>query len=138
MSNPKTPIINNLNIDHVRNQIQYKNSPHILYPTILNSEEVITDHDHFPYTRYYQGVPESTEPIIQEREAGFRKVNNSCYNLNPKPPFDKNPYPYNYPNHCFQTACSSTHPCYPELVDIYSKREEFDLILNRNCVIQYR
>ena len=138
MSNPKTPIINDSNINHVRSQIKAKNSPYIYYSTIADSETTITDHDHFPYTRYFQGVSESPEAIVGEREAGFRKVNNSCYNLNPKPPFDTNPYPYNYPNHCFQSACSTVHPCYPELVDIYSKREEFDLILNRNCIIQYR
>jgi hypothetical protein len=138
MSNPKTQLVNANNINSIRSQINKKNSSRVFLPTIYDSGKVITDHDHFPYSRYFQGVPTSYEPIVDEREAGFRKVNNSCYQLNPKPPFDDNPFPYNYPNHCFQTACSTVYPCYPELVDIYSKRGEFDLILNRNCVIQYR
>lgn len=137
MSNPETPIINNHNVNVIREQILKKNSTQPFLTTIKDAGSVITDHDVFPYPRYFQGIPTSEFPIISEREAGFRPVNNACYQLNLSPNFD-NPFPYNYPNHCFQAPCSTVHPCYPELVDRYKSNAEFELILNRNCPVQYR
>ena len=137
MSNRATPIINGSNVNVIREQIRKKNGFSPFLTTIEDAGAVITDHDVFPYPRYFQGVPTSDVPIVAEREAGFRKVNNACYQLNLSPQFD-NPFPYNYPNHCFQAPCSTVHPCFPELVDRYKSNSEFDIILNRNCIAQYR
>jgi len=137
MSNPLTPFINNNNVNNIRKQIHLNNDTSPFLATLKDSYGVLTDHDVFPYTRYFQGVPEYTSPIVAEREAGFRPVNNHCYNLSIPNEFDPE-NKANYPDHCFQAPCSTVYPCYPELADFYKNRKELDLILNKNCVIQYR
>ena len=73
-----------------------------------------------------------SEPVIAEREAGWRKRQDSCYKVNAPPIRD------NYPNHCFQSACSTIYPCYPEYMTKYADKEAMDLLLNKSCVTQYR
>jgi hypothetical protein len=41
---------------------------------------VVNDMDHHPYTRCFRGVYYSSEPIVMEREAGWRPLHNKCYN----------------------------------------------------------
>ena len=43
-----------------------------------------------------------------------------------------------YPNHCFQVACSTVTPAYPEFEKQYAYKEEAELFSNRACIIQYR
>ena len=96
-----TKNINSKNIKSVREQINAKNS-HLPYiASEGNAIASVTDMDHFPYTRYFRGVYYNTEPVIFEREAGYRPHQNKCYKVKCK----KNISPY--PNHCFQTACST-------------------------------
>lgn len=68
---------------------------------------IVTDMDSFPYTRYFRGSFSSDKPIIFGREAGWRLLDNKCYTpvLTYMKPM--------YPNHCFQTACSTVYPCIP-------------------------
>jgi hypothetical protein len=96
------------------------------------AESVITDMDHFPYTRFFRGVYNSTNPVVLEREAGWRPRRNACYSVNYCN--DKGPYP----NHCFETACSTVYPCHPETLQRYSDREALLVQLNKNCIVQYR
>ena len=63
-----------------------------------------TDHDHFPYTRYYRGSYKSNDAIVSENEAGWQRVRNSCYNYTV--------YEAEKPNDtCFQLPCNMTLPC---------------------------
>ena len=134
MSSKITPYINNQNIQGIREQIARKkgNGPYLA--TIQQSSEVLTDYDTFPYPRWFRGVPNSSRPIVAEREAGWRPRHDSCYRVLEPKVGDENLYP----NHCFQGPCSTTYPCYPEALRRYSDRNALEVILNRSCIPQYR
>ncbi len=121
-----TPLLNERSIEYVRSMINRKNGS---VPFYSNGEDVkmsITDYDHFPYTRYFRGVPESSRPIVAEREAGWRPRQNTCYTVNTK--VEKKPV-----NYCFQVPCSTTLPCIPT-----NECRDKEKYANRECVIQYR
>lgn len=123
--------INNSNITNIRHEIEKKKSSFPYFATSAESISVITDHDSFPYPRWYRGVPTSSNPIISEREAGWRQRNDNCYkisNVNCK----KQPYP----QHCFSSGCSVVFPCVPHKLDNYRDKELFDVILNNNYISQ--
>ncbi len=40
---------------------------------------VVTDADHFPYTRFYRGIYNSEIPTVWSRSAGYRARCDSCY-----------------------------------------------------------
>jgi hypothetical protein len=115
-----------INIGNVKDQISKKKEDK---PYIATSEQqVFTDYDIFPYTRFYQGVPTSSEPIFADREAGWRPINQERYkkdiiidDVSTKP------------NICFQAACSTSRPCYPK-----SDREDLNNVFNSACNVQYR
>lgn len=134
MANKFTPVINDLNVGNVRKQIALKkgSQPHLA--TTRQAVQVMTDYDTFPYPRYFRGVPQSTVPIVAEREAGWRPRHDTCYQVLEPLPEIGNPYP----NHCYQSACSTVFPCYPEYMQKLADREAMDLILNRACIVQYR
>jgi hypothetical protein len=67
------------NIKVIKDQINKKMSP---YPYTISKNvinDVVTDMDHHPYTRWYRGVYYSSEPMVMEREAGWRPIKNNCY-----------------------------------------------------------
>jgi hypothetical protein len=105
VSNSQTEILNSTNINAVRGLIAKKQSDK---PLFVSSTSVITDMDHHPYTRWYRGVYYYPNPIVMEREAGWRTINNSCYE--PHQPFQPEPEP----NSCFQSACTTVYPCFGE------------------------
>lgn len=76
------------------------------YATNQTVGKTITDMDNFPYQRFYRGEYQSNQPIIFDREAGYRHVSNSCYSTVPS-------YSVEYPNYCFESACSTIYPCVP-------------------------
>lgn len=130
-----TPLINYENIDHIRNQIKLKKNNNPYMATTLDSIKVLTDYDTFPYPRWFRGVAQSTEPIIAEREAGWRPRHDNCYKLiQPYEDFSTQ----NYPNHCFEGPCSAVYPCYPEYLQKFADREALNVILNKSCTVQYR
>lgn len=118
VSSHNTPFINDLNIDHVRAQIRAKNSSGPFFATAGNAVQTITDHDTFPYPRYYRGIAGLSEPVIAEREAGWCKRHDSCYEVIDPPIRD------NYPNHYFQSASSTVYPSHSD--------EATD------CIVEYR
>jgi hypothetical protein len=127
-----TEKVNDANVASVMKQIDMKQSCNPHYGTINAADSIITDMDHFPYTRFYRGVPSSTDPIVFEREAGWRPQRDSCYsvkNCNEKS---------TYPNHCFEAACSTVYPCYPQYLQKFSDRDALNVQLNRACIVQYR
>ena len=128
-----TPIINDFNVGNIRSQINRKKASGPYYATSSQATQVVTDYDTFPYPRYFRGIPESHRPIVAEREAGWRMRQDACYQVNEPPHI-----PIVNPNHCFQAACSTVYPCYPEYLAKYSDKEMMDLILNKTCIVQYR
>ena len=74
-----TPFYNYYNVTNIAEQIRRKTSHSPYFATEQNSQNIITDQDHFPYTRYFRGVAHVPRPIIMEREAGWRPINNQCY-----------------------------------------------------------
>ena len=121
-----TSKITDKNIKSVMKQINLKKGYQPYFGTKQDTRSVITDIDHFPYTRFFRGVYHSSEPVVFEREAGWRPTRNSCYeqeNCN---------YELPYPNHCFENACSTVFPCYTQYVKKNSTK------LNSDCIMRYR
>jgi hypothetical protein len=111
------------NIASIQNQIFIKKGYYPHYGTLNEAESVITDMDHFPYTRFFRGVYHSSNPIVFEREAGWRPTRNNCYKG--KHCIKKN----SYPNNCWEYPCSTVLPCY--------QKTDTDAIRNQ-CVTLYR
>ena len=126
-----TKKINDKNVQSVRYQIHQKQQSQPFFGTINDAESIITDMDHFPYTRFYRGVYNSSDPLVFEREAGWRPLRDSCYksSCNTKTP---------YPNHCYEVACSTVYPCHPKILHRYSDRDALNVQTNNACIIQYR
>ena len=132
MNDNFTQNINSSNVNHVRRQIAKKNGSAPYLATKKEASDILTDYDVFPYPRYFRGVPTSSVPIVAEREAGWRPRHDDCYKvLQP-------PSKINYPNHCYQAACSTVYPCYPEYLTKYADKELLNVILNKACISQYR
>ena len=117
----------NVNIANVREQIERKNSPIPYIPTFKHTDQVWTDYDVFPYPRYFRGIPTSSEPIVAEREAGWMFRNDQ------KPSKISDLWEAPYPNHCFQTACTSFRPCHPK-----QERDELHDVHNILSNIRFR
>lgn len=71
--------LNNSNIFNIRKQIIRKNNGNPYFVTEKESKSVITDFDHFPYNRWWRGIAGSCNPVVIEREAGWRIRNDNCY-----------------------------------------------------------
>ena len=66
--------------DFIKKQIERKNNYNIPYYATKNSvTKTMTDMDHFPYTRYFRGVYNESNPVVMDREAGFRERQDHCY-----------------------------------------------------------
>jgi hypothetical protein len=127
-----TPRINQNNVTNVREMIAIKQSCMPYYATSRSASNALTDMDHFPYSRFYRGVPGFEQPVVIEREAGWRPTHDACYQINQPPEMEP------YPNHCFETACSTVYPCYPQYFQKFSDRNALNVQLNRACIVQYR
>ena len=114
------------NIANIKNEIAKKKGYNPYFATTIQSVQVLTDHDTFPYPRYFRGVPTSFVPIIAEREAGWRPRRDECY----KP--CKDSYHTEMPNLCFQSACSTFRPC------ILPEKEDLTSIYNGVSNVKYR
>lgn len=119
-------------IDFIRKQIDRKNSPKLYFANNMSATHIITDYDHWPYNRWFRGVYYYPEPIVAEREAGWRPIHNDCYSVNIPPK------PESQPHNCFESACSTTFPCYPEYLTKQSDKNALDLMINKACIAQYR
>ena len=91
-----------------------------------NKECVLTDQDHFPYTRYYRGIVGISKPVIFEREAGYRTINNNCYST------QVNTTPTARPTYCYQSACSTIYPCIAP-----NEANQNDSNFSKICNVQY-
>lgn len=124
-----TSEMNKTSIDHIQAMIEKKNSFQPYYATNKSILPSVTDMDHHPYTRFYRGVYYYPDPIVFEREAGWREIQDHCYNLN-IPPQEES-----VPRLCFQAPCSTVFSCHPENKSKYSEHEN---LTNNNCIVQYR
>ena len=127
-----TPDMNQRNIEHVRSLIKKKTGAHPYHATNESVIPVVNDYDHHPYTRWYRGVSYYPDPIVAEREAGWRKQENACYDLVIPP--QKVPKPH----HCWEAPCSTIFPCYPEYLTKYADREQLDVMIGNACIVQDR
>lgn len=76
------------------------------YATRAMSESILTPYDHFPYKYFYRGDPYAPNPVVMEREAGYRPLNNECYRV------QTDPQHYQHSS-CWATPCSTVFPCCP-------------------------
>ena len=73
------------NVMNVREQINKKKGMNPYFATANDVLEVVTDQDVFPYQRMFRGVPESSVPIVYERESGWRDRHDDAYRSNMEP-----------------------------------------------------
>ncbi len=99
MEIPRTMKANANSIETVRLLIDKKVESSPSFANGNTVRNVITDMDVFPYNRWFRGVYYYSEPVIFEREAGYRKVENSVVNV---APLEKQ-----YESACFQVPCST-------------------------------
>lgn len=130
-----TPYINKRNVDNVRTQILKKKGDKPYHATINTASSVLTDYDTVPYPRWFRGVPDSFLPVVAEREAGYRVRYDNCYKLSESPHIHEHTP---YPNHCFEAACSTVYPCYPDYLQKIADRDALNLVLNKACIVQHR
>lgn len=124
--------MNNMNVNNVRTQIQMKKHHTPYYATRNEVSDVITDYDSFPYTRWWRGVTGLSKPVVIEREAGYRPRHDDCYRVQ-KPQTQRLD-----PNHCFEAACSTVYPCYPQYLRKFADRDALNVMLNNACIVGYR
>jgi hypothetical protein len=127
-----TATINRNNVNSVREQINRKKQSRPFLATINDAAQTITDYDTFPYPRWFRGVPESSQPIVAEREAGWRTRYDDCYSV------ERPLIPEPYPDHCFEAACSIVYPCRPKFFQKYADREAIEIAINDACLIRNR
>lgn len=122
-----TSQINKQNVNTVRAEIHKKNSSDPYFANSQTVAPVVTDFDHHPYTRWYRNVYYYPNPIVIEREAGYRPIENTCYDLNIPPQEEQ------MPRNCWQNACSTTLPCIPP-----TRAKGIHDFVNDMCIVQYR
>jgi hypothetical protein len=131
MDDNLTVITNDRTIAFINREIQRKTNS---TPYMSNGKavtNVLTDMDHQPYTRWFRGVYYYPEPIVMEREAGWRTVNNLCYNvIAPLGPQDPD-------NHCYEVPCGTIYPCFATLGK-GGEKEGIKGAVNKECIVKYR
>ncbi len=120
---------NEESIETIRSQIKRKTSQYPYMSNGQNVSHVITDMDHHPYTRWFRGVPEYPDPVIMEREAGFRPMENNCYDVNPPVRYEIEA------SYCFEPPCNTIFPCDPKS---FSDKMQQERRINNECIVQYR
>ncbi len=93
------------NVHFVRQQIGHKlnyNTPYYATADTVGHSE--TDMDHFPYKRFFRGEYSDRNPIVLDREAGYRKRIDACYR-------DLSITEPSYHEFCWQYPCSMLFPC---------------------------
>lgn len=111
----------------VRREILNKNQTSRTYYATGNTiKKVETDFDNFPYNRWYRGKYQVSEPVIIERETGYRPIE-KC-----EIPYHEEESTVALPNHCFESACSVVYPCYGGNKEINYKEKK--VVIKNKCV----
>lgn len=127
MSQELTQSITDKNIAIVRGLIKRSQQSAPLYVTGDIPSSVITDYDTFPYPRWFRGVYDNSNPIVAEREAGYRILQSESYTDSKK----KNETEAVL-EHVFQTACTTIKPSFVLDPDSHEGTK-----LNKTCIVQY-
>ena len=113
------------NIENVQTQIKLKNnyfeSGTPYFATTTNNKNVLTEYDHFPFTRYWKGVPLSDYNFVDGREAGWRNRRDDCYK------YCTLARPVEKPDLCYQYIYYQP-PCKPSPNEINGG----------NCIVNFR
>jgi hypothetical protein len=126
MANKFTPFLNGMNVLSIQQQIAHKNGFEPHHVTIEHAGSIITDYDSFPYNRWFRGVARASNPIVAEREAGWRPRNDNCYKpIQTDEKYTPTTESYIGANECFQGSCSVNKKCNNNYT-------------NENCIIKYR
>jgi hypothetical protein len=80
-------------------KVKNYNTPY--YSSTDNIKGVVTEIEGFPYKQHYRGEYNNTDPVIFEREAGFRERFDEKYSYSPRIIVKSKP------NYEWQQACSS-------------------------------
>ena len=123
-----TPHINQQNIETVKKIIEHKKSSIPFHATSAYVSNIVTDYDHFPYTRNFRGIYNSHFPIVNEREAGWRARHDTCYEIESIQQYEQKP------QHCFSIPCSTVLPCNPEYLNKYGSRDIIDVTQRKECI----
>jgi hypothetical protein len=123
---------NESSINQVGKMVVHKRDTRPYLATAQTVLPILTDQDHHPYTRWFRGVYYFPEPVIMEREAGWRPVQNECYRVI-RPPADVSTPPF-----CYEAACSTIYPCYPELASRFGEQYKLDKFTNQRCIVADR
>lgn len=89
----------------IQEQILLKNRPELYYAN-FSYYDTQSEHDVFPYNKYFKGEIKSDKPIIDERVAGWLPKNTTIIKDVKTASEELNK------SICFQVACSSVFPCY--------------------------
>ncbi|MDC3332842.1 hypothetical protein OAV62_01230 [bacterium] len=94
-----------------RNMIQFQinqktqyNVP--FYATQDIVESTMSPFDHFPYKYFWRGEAQNPNPVIMEREAGYRPLHNRCYKQLGIPKKGNH-------SRCWSYPCNTVSPCCP-------------------------
>lgn len=94
-------------MDTIQHQIQQSiESESGYFPNPMEIYKVQTDINVFPYNRFFRGEPNSFEPIVWDREAGFQEILPQTFEKS-ELFFEKEPEKTT----CFQNPCSTVLPC---------------------------
>lgn len=126
-------IVNTINLHNIMELKKNKQANIPYYATVDTAAGVLTDYDSFPYGRWFRGEYQNNEPIVAEREAGWRMRNDACYKS-----FCNLEKIHHYPQHCFETSCSTVYPCMTSFDSDFAGSDKRKNILNRECIIAYR
>ena len=88
------------NVNFVRDQIEAKVGSKPFYASQNAVNLNVTDIDTFPYPRFYRGVYQLSEPVVMEREAGWRQRHDMCYE-------PTRVYEVEQPKYCWQVEGSN-------------------------------
>ena len=93
------------NVNFIRDQIEAKVGRQPFFASQNAASLTVTDMDTFPYPRFYRGIYQLEEPVVMEREAGWRPRHDACYTPVKAKCTEKGP------EYCWQVPCSTVFPC---------------------------
>lgn len=109
------------NIDNVYKMVNEKKSDTPIHITYSDGELIKTPYNVFPYTKWYKGEYLCSKPIVADREAGYRKINN--YNHSKIPYIGNSPF-------WFQGPCSVL---LPTVINKIGDKDKLEINIPNKC-----
>jgi len=117
-----------MNKNNIEMEIIKKNNWKPYFSTVKNVKQVTTEYNEFPYSYWFRGIANYDEPIVADREAGWREIDKEYYTIYNETESDKTP------KHCFQGPCTTITRCNPDLSTKYIDRKKSDMGIYNSCV----